>query len=435
MTVKVTRLANGLTVATDTMADALSVSLGVWIGVGTRHEVPQENGVAHLLEHMLFKGTPTRNAQAIAEEIEAVGGQLNAYTGREITAYHAKVLAEDLPLGVELIGDILQHSLFETSELERERQVVLQEIGQAEDTPDDIIFDHFQETAFPDQGVGRPVLGRPEIVGRLTREQVAGFQARSYGADRMVLAAAGAVEHETLVALAERYFTELPVRSQAATDAPRYRGGDYRESRDLEQVHLLLGFEGLSFRDPDYHAGATFSVAFGGGMSSRLFQELRERRGLVYSVFSFSAAQIDSGLFGVYAGTGEAEVRELLPVLCDEWLRVADQGLSDAELARAKAQLRASVAMGRERSENRVEHLANQLLIHGRAVTPEEILAKVEAVDQAAIKRVAQRLLSAPPTVAALGPIAAVEDAQRLRARLAHFQGAAPGAVGALPTA
>jgi len=418
MSVKVTRLDNGLTVASDAMAEAQSVSLGVWIGVGTRHEAAEQNGVAHLLEHMTFKGTPGRSAQAIAEEIEAVGGHLNAYTGREITAYHAKVLAEDLPLGLELIADILQRSLFDPAELERERQVVLQEIGQAEDTPDDIVFDHFQETAYPDQGVGRPVLGRPEIVARLGREEVIAFQRAGYGAERMVLAAAGAVEHECLVALAERHFAELPRACRAVADRPAYRGGDFREARDLEQVHLLLGFEGLGFRDPDYHACAVFSSAFGGGMSSRLFQELRERRGLVYSVFSFSAAQVDSGLFGVYAGTGEREAAELLPLVCEEWQRVAADGLSEAELARAKAQLRASVAMGRERSENRAEHLASQILVHGRPMPPAEILAKVEAVDQAAVRRVAGRLLGSAPTLAALGPLAGVEDYERLRARL-----------------
>jgi len=201
-------------------------------------------------------------------------------------------------------------------------------------------------------------------------------------------------------------------------EAPAYRGGDYREARELEQLHLLLGFEGLGFRDPDYHAAAAFSVAFGGGMSSRLFQELRERRGLVYSVFSFAAAQRDSGLFGVYAGTGEAQVRELLPLLCEEWLKVAEEGLGDAELARAKAQLRASIAMGRERSENRVEHLAGQLLVHGRPMSAAEILAKVEAVDNAAIRRVAQRLLASPPTLAALGPLGGLEAPEALRARL-----------------
>jgi len=418
MTVRVTRLDNGLTVASDAMAEAQSVSLGVWIGVGTRHERAEQNGVAHLLEHMTFKGTPSRSAQAIAEEIEAVGGHLNAYTGREITAYHAKVLAEDLPLGLELIADILQHSLFDPAELERERQVVLQEIGQAEDTPDDIVFDHFQETAYPDQGVGRPVLGRPEIVARLGRDEVIAFQRAGYGAERMVLSAAGAVEHERLVDLAERQLGGLARESRAAADRPAYRGGDFREARDLEQVHLLLGFEGLGFRDPDYHACAVFSSAFGGGMSSRLFQELRERRGLVYSVFSFSAAQVDSGLFGVYAGTGEREAAELLPLVCEEWQRVADQGLNDAELARAKAQLRASVAMGRERSENRAEHLASQILVHGRPMPPEEILAKVEAVDRDAVRRVAGRLLRSAPTLTALGPLTGVEAYDRLRARL-----------------
>lgn len=418
MSVRVTQLDNGLTVASDPMADAQSVSLGVWIGVGTRHETAEVNGVAHLLEHMTFKGTSKRSAQAIAEEIEAVGGHLNAYTGREITAYHAKVLAEDLPLGVELVGDILQHSLFETVELERERHVVLQEIGQAEDTPDDIVFDHFQETAFPDQGIGWPVLGRPEIVERLTRDEVVGFQRSTYGAERMVLAAAGAVEHDRLVELAQGHFAGLGRESRAQSGPPAYRGGDYREARDLEQVHLLLGFDGLGFLDPDYHACAVFSAAFGGGMSSRLFQELRERRGLVYSVFSFASAQRDSGLFGVYAGTGEREAAELLPVICDEWQRVAEEGFTEAELARAKAQLRASIAMGRERSENRAEHLANQILVHGRPMPPEEILRKVEAVDQAAVRRVATRLLSSAPTLTALGPLTAVEDYARLRARL-----------------
>lgn len=404
MRVEVTRLANGLTVASDPMAEAESVSLGVWIGVGTRHEAAEENGVAHLLEHMLFKGTPSRSAQAIAEEIEAVGGHLNAYTGRETTAYHAKVLAGDLPLALEIIADILQNSLFDAQELERERQVVLQEIGQAEDTPDDIIFDRFQEAAFPGQGLGRPVLGRPEIVARLGREQLVGFHARNYGAERMVLAAAGAVAHEELVALAERHFSRLPPKSAARSEPPRYQGGAYREARELEQLHLVLGFEGLSYRDPDYHALVAFSTAFGGGMSSRLFQEVRERRGLVYSVFSFNASQVDCGLFGVYAGTGEEQVGELLPVLCEEWLKVAEGGIAAEELARAKAQLRASIVMGRERSENRVEHLAGQILVHGRPLEPEEILAKVEAVDGAAIRRVARRLLASPPTLAALGP-------------------------------
>ncbi|WP_366555446.1 M16 family metallopeptidase [Aquibaculum sediminis] len=424
MTVEVTRLANGLTVASDSMAEAQSVSLGVWIGVGTRHETPQTNGVAHLLEHMLFKGTPSRSAQDIAEQIEAVGGHLNAYTGREITAYHAKVLTEDLPLGLELIADILQNSLFEDAELERERQVVLQEIGQAADTPDDIIFDHFQETAFPDQGVGRPVLGRPDIVARLDREAVRGFQQANYGGDCIVLAAAGAVEHARLVDLAERHFSGLQRESRAAIDQPHYRGGDYREARELEQVHLILGFDGIGFRDSDYHACAAFSTAFGGGMSSRLFQELRERRGLVYSVFSFAAAQVDSGIFGVYAGTGEREARELLPVLCDEWQRVAEEGLSDAELARAKAQLRASIAMGRERNENRVEHLANQILVHGRPLSAEEILAKVEAVDQADISRVARRLLASRPTLVALGPLSGVESFEQVCERFAAPQAA-----------
>src|ERR1700757_2295316 len=281
MTTQVSTLANGLRVASDRIETVESVSLGIWIDVGTRHEPPELNGVAHFLEHMAFKGTERRSARAIAEEIEAVGGHVNAYTSRESTAYYAKVLKEDLPLALDILGDILQHSTFDPEELERERTVILQEIGQANDTPDDIIFDHFQECAYPEQAMGRPVLGRPEIIRGLARDAVVGYLRDHYGAQRMVLAAAGNLEHERLVDLAETLLSDLPTERSVTTEPARYTGGGYREERDLEQLHLVVRFPGPVIGDSDYYAASVLSTAFGGGMSSRLFQEIRETRGLV----------------------------------------------------------------------------------------------------------------------------------------------------------
>jgi len=419
MSVRLTRLESGLLVATDRMESVETAALGVWVGVGTRHEPARNNGVAHLLEHMLFKGTERRSAQAIAEEIEAVGGHLNAYTGRETTAYHVTVLADDLPLGLDLVADMMQHSRFDEEEIVRERGVVLQEIGQAEDTPDDIIFDLFQEAAYPDQPMGWPVLGRADVVARLAREDLLDYIGTRYGSERMIVAAAGKVDHDAVVDLAGKAFTGFaPQPLPEAVAEPSYRGGEWREERDLEQVHIILGFEAAGFRAPDYYAAAIASTLLGGGMSSRLFQEVREKRGLCYSVFSFLNAATDSGLFGVYAGTGEQEAAELTPVVCDQLAAVAATGPDEAELRRAKAQLKASVLMGRERSGNRAEHLANQLLVHGRPIGPEEIVAKIEAVEADAVRGCVARMLASPPTLVALGPLGQVESLDAIRARL-----------------
>mgnify|MGYP000064844041 CR=1 FL=1 len=416
--VRVTRLDNGLTIATDTIPHVETVALGAFVDVGTRHEAPELNGVAHLLEHMAFKGTAKRSARAIAEEIEAVGGHLNAYTGRETTAYYAKVLKEHAPLALDIVSDILLNPAFDGDELQRERQVILQEIGQAHDTPDDIIFDHFQETAFPDQGVGRPVLGRSEIIDRLSRDDLWSYMRRHYGAGRMVISAAGNIEHDRFVEMAANAFAPLPAAQPAPTEAANYVGGDYRESRDLEQVHVILGLPGVGYRDPDYYAAAVLSTLLGGGMSSRLFQKIREERGLVYTIFSFHAAQTDSGLFGVYAGTGEREVAELLPVVCEEIADVARE-ISDAELERARAQLKASILMGRESTSGRCEQLANHLLVFGRPLGTQEVVRAVEAVDAGQVKALAGRLADSRPTLTSLGPVERVEPFDTVAKRFA----------------
>jgi predicted Zn-dependent peptidase len=418
MSVQVTRLENGLRVLTDTMDTVETVSLGVWVDVGTRHEPKELNGVAHMLEHMAFKGTLRRSALDIAAAIEDVGGHLNAYTAREHTAYYAKVLKQDLGLVVDILGDILQHSAFDPAEFERERGVILQEIGQAQDTPEDLIFDLLQETAYPDQPMGRPVLGRAETIRGIGRDSVAGYLGRTYAAPGMVLAAAGNCAHADVVALAARHFGSMPQKSAASTAPARYAGGEHREIRPLEQVHLALGFPGFAYADPDFYAAAVVSAALGGGMSSRLFQEIREKRGLVYSIYTFTHPYSDGGVFGVYAGTGEKEAAELVPVLCKEF-RKLERGFAPAELDRARAQLKASLLMALEATSARAEQHANHMLVFGTPFEVSEAVARIENVDGAAVARVAKRLQSANPTFAAIGPVGAVEDFSRIAARLA----------------
>lgn len=417
MNVQVTRLPNGLLVATDRMESVETVSLGVWVGAGTRNEQPEVNGIAHMLEHMAFKGTARRTAQAIAEEIEAVGGQINAYTSREQTAYYVKVLADDTALAVDILGDILQHSTFDPAELERERTVILQEIGQAKDTPDDIIFDHFQAAAFPDQPMGRAVLGTTEIIRQLKRPALFDYMNAEYGAGRMILAAAGRLQHDEIVALAAQAFGALNGSGAARLELARYVGGDMREARELEQLHVVLGLQGIALDDPDFYAASALSTLLGGGMSSRLFQEVREKRGLAYSIYSFGASYSDIGLFGVYAGTSEADAPELLSVIVGEMRAVAGK-TEAAELARARAQLKASTLMALESTGARCERLAQNLLVYGRIVPVEEIVSKIDAIDEAAVERVAARLLKSTPTVAAVGPLGHLDDYGAIASRL-----------------
>ena len=415
---RLTRLDNGLTIATDTMPSVDSASVGMWVGVGTRHESPEQNGLAHLLEHMVFKGTRRRDAAAIAREIEDVGGHMNAYTSREQTAYYAKVLADDLPVAVDLIADILQDSVFDAGELDRERAVIVQEIAQVNDTPDDVIFDHFQTAAYPDQSLGRPVLGTTEVVRALKRDSLVDYVSAHYGANNSVLSVAGRVDHDAVVALAADRFSDLPQRGKGCTDPARYTGGEVRVERDLEQLHVILGFHGVSFSDADFYTLQVLSMIYGGGMSSRLFQEVREKRGLAYSVYSFTSAYLDDGLLGVYAGTGPQEVAEVMPLVCDQLLALRDE-LDESELARAIVQLKSSLLMSRESTSARCEQMANHLLVHGRLPDIPDIIAHVERVDRAAVARMIEKLLAAPPTLAAVGPTGTLESYDAIRARLA----------------
>jgi predicted Zn-dependent peptidase len=416
MSVRITTLPSGLRVVTDHIPHVESAAVGIWVDVGARHEAAEVNGVAHMLEHMAFKGTEKRDARRIAEEIEAVGGSLNAYTSRENTAYYARVLKADVPLAVDILSDILQHSTFDETELDRERAVIIQEIGQSFDTPEDLIFDQFQEVLYPDQPLGRPILGSEELIKSIPRAEIAGYMKRHYMASGMVLAAAGNIDHAALVAQAEGAFSEIGKGEPPAAAPARYAGGERFENRDLEQVHFALGFDGVPYGDPDYYAAGVFSYLLGGGMSSRLFQEIREKRGLVYSIYSFTSPYRDGGNFGVYAGTGEKEVDELVPVLCDELNKVASK-ISGEELARTKAQMKAGMLMSLESTSSRCERLAQNMLIHGRVFSYQEIIDKIDAVDEAAVIRVAQRMMRSKPTVAALGPVGRLERMAPISAR------------------
>lgn len=410
MSVEIHRLSNGLRIVTERMPGLKSAALGVWINAGGRHERPEQNGIAHFLEHMAFKGTSRRSALQIAEAIEDVGGYINAYTSREMTAYYARVLEDDVMLALDVIGDIVLNPVFDPSEIEVERGVILQEIGQALDTPDDIVFDWLQEVAYPEQPIGRTILGEAARVSAFTRDDLFGFVRERYGPGQMILSAAGSVDHDQIVAEAERLFGGLTARPSTVPEPARFAFGERRADKALEQVHFALALEGPSYRDADVYTAQVFATALGGGMSSRLFQELRERRGLCYSIFAHADAFTDTGMISIYSGTGSDQVRELSELVMDA-VRLAADGMSLAEVERARAQLKTGLLMGLESAEVRAGRLARSLAVFGRVPLIEEVVARIDAVTQEGVRAFAERLAErAEPALAILGPI---EDAPR----------------------
>lgn len=419
MAYTLTTLDNGFRIATERNAEEHSAAFAIAVDVGARHETPEEGGLSHLLEHMAFKGTATMNAREIAEAFDLMGGNINAYTSHEHTVYYAKVLKEYAPDALRLLCDIIANSNFDESELERERQVVLQEIAMHHDTPDDLVFDLYQEMAFAGQPLARPILGKAERVATFSREDLLAYTRQHYQPNRMVLAGAGCVNHAETLAIATEFFgarenaAAKPVLPQAT-----YHGGEKTLEKDLEQVQLVLGFPGLASPHPDYYALQVFSTILGGGMSSRLFQEIRERRGLAYSVSAFASGYQDIGLLGMYAGTTVEHLPELTAAL-KEVLASMREGVSDAELLRAKNQLKAGTVMTRENCGSIAEWIARHLHVYGEYRTVEKLVAEIEAVTQADMVRMAELALgAATPTIAALGPVGSVNDAG-LSARLA----------------
>jgi predicted Zn-dependent peptidase len=404
MSVEVTRLASGLSVVTDRMPHLESASLGVWVGAGSRNEAPDEHGISHLLEHMAFKGTKRRTSRQIAEEIEAVGGDLNASTSVESTGFYARVLKADVALALDVLSDILTESTFDAEELRREQNVIVQEIGAVEDTPDDLVFERLHETAFPKQPLGRSILGTPETVRSFNSARIRAYLSRNYRAPGMLVAAAGAVEHERIVAEAEKRFASFIGPAAPAPEPAHFSGGTRVESRDLEQVHIALALQGLPVRDEQLYSLQVFTNVLGGGMASRLFQEAREKRGLCYTISAFHMPFFDTGLFGLYAGTDEADAPELMRVAIDQ-IAVATETLNETEVARAKAQMKAALLMALESSEARLGQIARQMLAYGRPVPLDEIVAKVDAVTVVGARAAGRALIGrGRPAIAALGP-------------------------------
>ena len=418
MSLRITTLSNGFRIVTESMPGLLSASAGVWVTAGGRHERAEQNGIAHFLEHMAFKGTKRRSALRIAEEIEDVGGYINAYTSREMTAYYARVLSPDVALALDVIADIVLNPVFDPKEIETERHVILQEIGQALDTPDDIIFDWLQEVSYPEQPFGRTILGPTERVSSFGRADLTGFVAEHYGPDQMIMAAAGGVDHDAIVAQATELFGHLKPVGNSSLQPARFGGGERREIKDLEQVHFALAFEGPGYLAPDVYAAQVYATAMGGGMSSRLFQKIREERGLCYSIFAQSGAYEDTGQITIYAGTSEDEIGDLIGLTMDELKRAADD-MSEAEVNRARAQLKAGLLMGLESPSSRAERNARLLAIWGRVPDVAETVAKIDAVSTADVRRYGADMVQAKSAMALYGPVGDAPDLEAVRARLA----------------
>ena len=418
MTVRQSRLPSGLTVITHGMDHLESAALGVWVAAGSRSERDDEHGLSHLLEHMAFKGTKTRSAIEIAEEIEAVGGEVNAATSVEMTQYYARILKDDVPLAVDILSDILSNSVFDPKELEREQHVIVQEIGAALDTPDDRVYDLFTEAAYPGQPIGRTILGTPETVGSVASPKLAQYLERHYRGPSLVLAAAGNVDHDALVAMAEEKFGSIAPTAGPSAVAATYRGGERLEPRDhLQETQVLIGFEGRPYGKEGFYKAQLLAAILGGGMSSRLFQEIREKRGLCYSIYAFHWSFSDSGLFGIHAATGPSDVAELMPVLLGE-LERATHDITTKELDRARAQLRAGLLMTLESPTGRAGQIARQLLLFGRIIPVDELVQRVNAITVEDVRTLASDIFTGSrPTVAAVGGLDKMMDFDKVAER------------------
>lgn len=412
MSFQVTQLDNGLRIATETHADIHSAAFAIGIDVGARHERIGEGGLSHLLEHMAFKGSSRLNAKQIAEAFDMMGGNVNAYTSHEHTVYYAKVLKEYAHDALKLLCEIVSDFAFDQQELERERQVILQEIAMHQDSPDDLVFDLFQETAFRDQALGRSILGTPARVASFSREDLRAYTDQHYVPPRMVVAGAGAVDHIDTCGLVADYFGKQPRGAASQAIEPGvYIGGERTLEKDLEQVQLVVGYPGVAIHHADYFPLQMLSTVLGGGMSSRLFQEIREKRGLAYSVSSFATGYNDAGVLGFYAGTTVEHLPELVGALQDV-VRDALHSITEPELLRARNQLKAGVVMTRENCGAVSEWIARHMLVYGRYKTADEIVGMLDAVTIDQMKRAGEACLRhATPTIAALGPEGSVKDA------------------------
>lgn len=417
MTYQLTTLDSGLRVATEFLPGVESVSVTVSCGVGARYESENENGISHLLEHMAFKGTKTRSARDIAEAFDSIGGQLNAYTSMELTVYYAKVLKQDVRLATDILGDIMRNSVFSPEELAREQDVIIQEIAMHRDSPDDLIVDYFDDTMFPNQPLGRSILSTEERVAGYTRDDLIRYMEKHYRPPRMILSAAGNIQHDAFVQLAKEYFDFPKMPAGTPHEIAIYQGGDKRVESELEQLHLAMGLPTVPVHSPDFYTLQTYANILGGGMSSRLFQEVREKRGLAYTVYAMGSSYEDVGVMSIYAATAPDKAHELSLVLCDEIAGMAN-AVSDAEMMRAKNQMKAELLMSRENPQNVASWIGRHLLMFGEYRRIDEITKKIDAVSKDDVLRIGKDMRQSKLTVAGLGDVRGIAPYEELAARL-----------------
>jgi predicted Zn-dependent peptidase len=414
MGVEITCLPNGLNVITHHMPHIETVALGIWVKAGARDERPEENGIAHFLEHMAFKGTKRRSAKAIAEEIESAGGEINASTGMETTTYYARVLKDDWALALDILADIFTESVLDSDELERERDVILQEIAAANDQPDDLVFDLASASCFGDHPLGRSILGTAELISEVNREKMLAWRNRNYWASRIVVAAAGNIDHKKFADEALKLLGDIERGQQPQREPPSFVSHEENAQKPLDQSHIVMSFEAPGYRDPDIYQLQILSSVLGGGMSSRLFQEVREKRGLCYSVFAFGSAYEDAGQFGVYAASSPENTEELLEVTSNVMMSVTDQ-VTDAEVARAKAQLKTSLVMNLESASSRADQIARQFLAFGVVPAISTLVEKIEAVTPDQVRALATRLFqNKVPAISAVGQLSHLSTHQKI---------------------
>jgi predicted Zn-dependent peptidase len=419
MTVEITKLSNGLTVVTHPMPHIETVAIGIWVKAGARDELPEENGIAHFLEHMAFKGTKRRTAQGIAEEIENVGGEINAATGMETTTYYARVMKDDWKLALDILADIFTESTLDEDEMERERGVILQEIAAAKDQPDDLVFDLAQAASFGDHPLGRSILGPAELIETMTREQMRGWRDRNYWASRIVVCAAGNIDHQSLARETEKLLGHLERGSNPQRQSPMFAAEARTEQKPLDQTHIVLGFAAPNYKDPRIYHLQVLSSVLGGGMSSRLFQEVREKRGLCYSVFAYGTSYEDVGQLGVYAATAPEHTPELIDVTADVMLSMG-KAVTEKEIARAKAQLKTSLVMNLENASSRADQVARQFLAFGEVPKLNYLIKRIEAVEADSVRELAQEIFSTnKPSVSAVGQLSGLASYSDIASRFA----------------
>jgi predicted Zn-dependent peptidase len=395
---------NGLRVGIDPMKDVETVSIGVFVHTGSRNENIEINGISHFLEHMAFKGTKTRSAKQIAEEFEGIGGYINAYTSREKTVYYVKVLKEYAEFAIEFLADILQNSTFDVAEIKKESGVILQELAMTLDTPDDIVFDYFQETAYPNQAIGNSIIGNKKNIKKFNRQHFIDYINSQYNYGNMAIVASGNIKLENLIKWVEKYFTSLSKNKIVDFEKAKYHGGYFKKDKKLEQVNYLLGFKGISYQDKNYYKAQILSMILGGGMSSRLFQELREKKGLAYSVYSFNNCFADSGIFGIYCGTTPDKCQKMIDLVAVEIKKICQQ-VSVQEIERVKTQFKAGLKMAKESTSSRMQRLGSDILIHDKVISDDEIIEKFQDLTQEDILDFAQKTFASESTVAMIGSV------------------------------